>query len=460
MTIHAEVSSSLALEAIPTVVGSSRWSSCLPVSELASAAVGAVGTATASLKEALGLMDPDNKIVVDQELASLAFARSTHPIGWELAPTWDAMAGDYRAADGWIRLHTNLPHHRAAACRVLGVAPQRAQVEAALASWPKDTLEEAIHGEGGVAAALHSVEHWFAHPQGAAVRSEPLIRWQHGRRFPLQAWKPTVERPLAGLRVLDLTRVLAGPVATRTLAGLGADVLRIDPPGWEEENVAPDITVGKRCATLNLTADDDRRIFERLLQSAHLLVHGYRPGALERLGYGDDWRREHCGRLLEVSLNAYGWTGPWASRRGFDSLVQMSSGIADRGARWWKVDHPVSMPVQALDHATGYLMAAAAVRGLERRLRGHCVVSAQLSLARTAVLLLEAQCEPKLAAAPTYSDDLFDAGLEKTAWGPAKRLRSPLRVGCTLLHWTRPACRFGSADPAWSPDPRAGVRGD
>lgn len=160
-------------------------------------------------------------------------------------------------------------------------------------------------------------------------------------------------RPLAGIKVLDFTRVLAGPVATRFLAGLGADVLRIDPPEWDEPGVVPDVILGKRCARLDLHTAEDRRVFEALLARADIVVHGYRPGAMARLGYDEGERRTINPGLVDVSLCAYGWTGPWAGRRGFDSLVQMSIGIAEAGMRWQQAERPVPLPVQALDHATG-----------------------------------------------------------------------------------------------------------
>ena len=178
---------------------------------------------------------------------------------------------------------------------------------------------------------MRTSEEWVAHPQGLAVAQEPLINWFSSRKTKPKSWAATPKRPLNGLKVLDLTRVLAGPVATRTLAGFGAQVLRIDPPEWEEPNVIPDVTLGKRCTRLDLTHPKDRATFEALLSEADILVHGYRNGALEGLGYGLTERQSLNPNLIEASLNAYGWTGPWATRRGFDSLVQMACGIAEAG---------------------------------------------------------------------------------------------------------------------------------
>ena len=165
-----------------------------------------------------------------------------------------------------------------------------------------------------------------------------------------------------------MTRVLAGPVATRFLAGFGAEVLRIDLPGWDEPAIVPDVTLGKHCARLDLRQPRDRNTWEGLLQAADVLVHGYRPGALAGLGLDAEQRRALCPGLVDVSLDAYGWDGPWRGRRGFDSLMQMSCGIAAAGMTMLNRDRPTPLPVQALDHATSYIMAAAAVRGLTDRL--------------------------------------------------------------------------------------------
>ena len=244
--------------------------------------------------------------------------------------------------------------------------------------------------------------------------------------------------------------MLAGPVATRTLAGFGANVLRIDPPGWDEPNVVPDITLGKTCATLDLRDTGPRQIFEGLLREADVLVHGYRPDALERLGIGKEWRRNIAPNLVEVCLDAYGWSGPWAGRRGFDSLVQMSSGIADAGMMWARAIKPTPLPVQALDHATGYLMAAAVLRALVACEREEPVSDAKLSLARTAELLAAHQQQDAEPMDLTPADNDWADSLEQTPWGAARRLKSPLQVGELKMIWRSPACELGSAKPQWA----------
>ncbi|MCB4454835.1 CoA transferase [Leisingera sp. McT4-56] len=432
------------------LTGSGQWRSAFAVTELANASIGAVGLELARLIKALNLSPAAPDVAVDQRLASLWFGYSFRPEGWELPSLWDEIAGVYETQEGWIRLHTNLPHHRRAALQVLGCAATREAVAAEVKHWQADRLESETVAAGGVAAAMRSRADWLAHPQGRAVASEPLIHWI----APAPLWlrersEATAERPLAGLRVLDLTRVLAGPVSTRTLAGFGADVLRIDPPGWDEPGVITDISLGKRMAALDLTKGEDRLVFETLLTQADVLVYGYRPGALDGLGYDAGTRRQLAPNAIEVTLDAFGWTGPWATRRGFDSLVQMSAGIADAGRDWACTGRPHPLPVQALDHATGYLMAAAVLSALTAAAHGEAVSTARLSLARTAELLagMSKSAEGQDITGPEDSD--WSPRLETSGWGPGRRLAAPLTMNGTAMHWELPATRCGSAAAAW-----------
>ena len=413
-------------------------------------AAGAIGVAALAISELIAIDGPAALVKVNRRLAALWFGWSIKPIGWETPAAWDSIAGDYRAADGWIRLHTNAPRHRAAALAVLDCKEDRDAVAAAAEGWSADELETAVVAAGGCAAAMRTEEAWAEHPQGAAVGTEPLVDMQRvGGVERGWGWRPRPDRPLAGIRVLDLTRVLAGPVATRFLAGYGASVLRIDPPDWDEPGVIPEVTLGKRCTRLDFERSEDRAIFEGLLSTADVFVHGYRPDALQALGYGEDTRRAIAPKIIDVSLDAYGWTGPWKARRGFDSLVQMSSGIAARGMAWKKADRPTPLPVQALDQATGYLMAATAVRGLIGRLRTGESLRGRVSLARTAAELVRLG---RLDAAGSWAgvaEADLSTDVETTDWGPARRVRAPADIKNAPMRWDRGASRLGTAPPAW-----------
>jgi CoA-transferase family III len=427
--------------------------SAFAVSDLAQASVGTAGAALSRFVSRSTGTAPS--VRVDRDLASAWFALSIRPDGWELPPIWDAVAGDYAGSDGWIKLHTNAPHHRAAALGVLGVPGERGAVAAEVARWPIDELETAVVGAGGAAAAMRSVDAWDHHPQGRSTAAEPLVHLERttsvGAGGGVAAVGASGDRPLAGLRVLDLTRVLAGPVATRLLAGWGADVLRLDPTGWDEPNIVPEVTLGKRCAHLDLTSAAAHDRFLGLLAGADVLVHGYRPGALDGLGLGADVREAVRPGLVDVCLDAYGWTGPWAGRRGFDSLVQMSSGIARAGMDAAGSDRPVPLPVQALDHATGYLLAACALTGLALRYddgrgsrwRTSLAAMARLLIDRGVGTSIEGDGIHPLRPAP-------DAPVEHTAWGDARRIPPPVVVDGAPLGWDLPAGPLGTSAPVWA----------
>lgn len=420
-------------DSLPSIFGTS---------DLAAASVGAAGLMLAQLPGVGG------DVTVSRRLSSLWFNWSLQPQGWEPPPLRDVVTGDYRAADRWIRLHTNAPHHRAAALAVLDCAPEREAVVRAVAAWQADELEAAVVAQGGCAATMRSIDEWREHPQGRALSEAPLFL-QESRECAPWAWRPDAARPLRGLRVLDLTRVLAGPVATRFLAGFGADVLRIDPPTWDEAGVIPEVSLGKRCARLDLRKADDHAVFARLLSETDVLVHGYRNGALDHLGFSAQERAALNPDLIDVSLNAYGWSGPWCDRRGFDSLVQMSCGIADAGMSAQGAAKPVPLPVQALDHATGYLMAAAVLRGVRARSDERRAMRIRLSLARTARLLVESPRPPERAEWQPLRDADVAPDIEQTSWGPARRVMAPVTIGGVRMRWDRPATALGSAEARW-----------
>ena len=430
-----------------TVVGEGCLPSIFAVSDFAAAAIATAGLALAEWSGSRSRTVPG--ICVDRRLASLWFGFSIAPQGWELPPTWDAIAGDYAASDGWIRLHTNARHHRDAALGVLRTKSERNAVAAAVATWRVDDLEAAIVAAGGCAAAMRNGQQWAIHPQGRSVLAEPLMRMELGMGSASFDPQFDASRPLAGIKVLDLTRVLAGPVATRFLAGFGADVLRIDPPEWDEGAVIPEVAPGKRCARLDLKNKNDRDRFMALLAEADVLVHGYRPDAMEVLDLGADVRAKIRPGLIDVSLDAYGWSGPWANRRGFDSLVQMSCGIAAAGMACAGAERPVPLPVQALDHGAGYLLAAAAVRGLTVRHTQATGSRWRTSLARVGGFLTSYSqgLEAGGIGKPERAD--YSDGLEQTDWGPALRLRPPLRLGETGMAWGRPAGKPGTSPAVW-----------
>ncbi len=438
-----------------TTVGVGELPSVYGVTDLAVASIGAATLSMAHLIAQRQDALPD--VQIDRVQASRWFSRSIAPIGWELPPTWDAVAGDYETSDGWIKLHTNAPHHRDAALRALGLSVtdpdlSRQHVAQVIRSVKASELEYEIILQGGCAAEMRSVDAWGAHPQGKSVQAEPLLAvHDYDAGSTCAKWSLHPDRPLRGIRVLDLTRILAGPVATRYLASYGADVLRIDPIDWDEPVVAPEVTLGKRRARLDLRSASGKQTFEALLRDADVLVHGYRSDALEKLGLGEQRRHALNPGLVDVSLDAYGWTGPWQARRGFDSLVQMSSGIAEAGMRILGKSVPTPLPVQALDHATGYMLAASVLRGLVRRVTHGGGCSVRASLARTAAMLnqLSPAHAREVVQLPNELMSDYATDFEQTHWGAARRLLPAYLIKNTRAYWDLPAGMLGDGVAAW-----------
>jgi crotonobetainyl-CoA:carnitine CoA-transferase CaiB-like acyl-CoA transferase len=344
------------------------------------AAVAASTLAASVLDAARGRRDP-SPVLVDAEHVALA-ARSERLArvgGSEPADPFAPLSRFWRTSDGWLRLHANYPWHRERALRVLACQDVAEDVREAILRRRGDELEDALAAADALGYAVRSTAEWEEHPQGVAVATLHLLDSESvggaGRSM-------TAGRAAAGCRVLDLTRVIAGPVATRTLAAWGADVLRIDSPRLPEIPAqAVDMLSGKRSALLDLSEPTARTQLEELLGQADVLVQGYRPGSLARYGLAPGDLAERHPHLTTVALSAWSAAGPWAQRRGFDSLVQCSTGIADaEGAD----GEPGVLPAQVLDHATGYLAAAAALLALAAVARGEPPRSVRLSLAQTA----------------------------------------------------------------------------
>lgn len=357
-------------------------------------------------------------VSVDLRHAAAAFRSERHVLVDGVSPgdTWAPLSGDYRAADGWVKLHCNYPHHEAAVRAVLGD-----EVAAEVARRPAVAVAEAVLAAGGAAAALRGRDEWREHPQGKAVAAEPLVSIEKIADAPRRPLPPA-DRPLAGVRVLDLTHVIAGPVCGRTLAAHGADVLHVG--AAHLPTVRPlviDTGFGKRTCHLDLRADEHRATLREVLADADVMVQSFRPDSLSAKGFGPTDLPP--GTIL-VSLCAYGHSGPWRARRGFDSLVQLATGIAVESG-----DRLVSLPAQALDHGTGWLAAEGVITALRRRAVEGGTWHVRLSLARTALWLdelgrIESAEEPGFAD-PYLSEMDSDFGVVRHVRVPGTLPGSP-----------------------------------
>jgi hypothetical protein len=447
----------------------------LPAEDVAIACAGAALLAAAALHAQRGgdcgsRGSPVARL--DREHVAAAF-RSEAFLRVDGAPTGPGFAPlsrFWRAADGWVRTHGNYPWHRAALLRALGYAgdaegdPDPEPVAAAIAELGARQVEDLVTGAGGVAAAVRDEAGWRTEPPGQAVAAAPLVEAASVGGAPPR-WRPAGALPASGIRVLDLTRVIAGPVATRYLGALGADVLRLDPPDRPELTLhALDGLFAKRSALLDFGTAGGRARLDDLLAGADVLVHGYRPHALDRFGLDPQALAERHPGLVVVSLSAWGSRGPWGSRRGFDSIVQAASGIAM--AESPDGERPGALPCQLLDHGTGYLCAAAALQALARQSARGGTQFRELSLARTAHWLLglpRTTLPPKTlprktlpretVQAPPPGDDDGQAWLTTldTAAGPVTTVLPPGRLDDEALTWPRPLSRYGGDEAAWLP---------
>jgi hypothetical protein len=357
----------------------------------------------------------------------------------------------WRTGDGWVRTHANYPWHRDALLRTLGVEDDPGAVASAMAERGAVELEERVFEAGGVTAAVRTRDEWSADPQGGAVASEPLVGHQlvgdAVARRPTRS--PDVWQPAKDVRVVDLTRVIAGPVCTRMLGALGADVLRIDPPDHlDMQPGAPaDGLLGKRSTFLDLRSTGGAGTLQDLLHSADVLVCGYRPGALDRFGLGQEVLAERHPGLVIVYLDAWGHTGPWSHRRGFDSVVQAASGIAMRES----IDGvtPGTLPCQLLDHGTGYLAAAAVLDGLRRQREQGGTHVRRLSLARVARWLTSTDAPEQEAGDTPVDGTTWLSELDIRGAAGVVAVPPPGRLGGRPLAWPRPATLYGADEPSW-----------
>ncbi|WP_420970321.1 CoA transferase [Bradyrhizobium sp. B120] len=370
-------------------------------------------------------------------------------------PAWDKIAGVYRVRDNrFVRLHTNFPHHRDAVCKVLDCNAERDEVQAALLQWDGEAFETAAYAAGGVVALMRSYDEWSATPHAGELARLPLISIEKIGEAAPKPW-PAGKRPLDGIRVLDLSRVIAGPVAGRTLAAHGADVLLISGPDLP---AIPWLTIdtgrGKLTSFLELRSEEGRAVMRGLVAQADIFSQGYRPQAIARLGFSPEEAARINPGIVYVTLSAYGHAGPWAERRGFDSLVQTTTGFNHAEGQAAGVDGPKELPAQMLDHATGYFMAFGAMMARARQAREGGSWHVRLSLAQTGRWLWNLGRLEGGLATEDLKADAVQSFIERlpSGFGTLSSVRHAAILSRTPAHWSRPAMPLGS-HPAEFPAP-------
>ena len=424
--------------------------SSFPVGTAAQASLAAAALAACELGHTRG--QPRQTVSLDMRHAAIECT------GWfsldGVAPeVWDAFSGLYRCADGWVRVHANFAHHRDGALRLLGLTPgvaTRADAERAMLDWRALDFEAAAAERGLVVAACRSFDEWDAHPQARAVAAMPLFSMEKiGDAPPCELPALATDAlPLNGVRVLDLTRILAGPVCGRLLAAYGADVMLVNSPHLPNIESIANTSRGKLSAHVDLRTDVGLAALTRLLETSHVFVQGYRPGALASLGFGPHEAAQRRPGIVYVSLCAYGNDGPWRDRRGFDSLVQTATGFNLAEAAAAATQTPKPMPTQILDYATGHLMAFAAAAALRRQTIEGGSWHVQVSLAQTAHWLRAMGRVADGFAAPPV-DRVPYLETVPSGFGELCAIRHSVRLSRTPLREARPSMPPGSHPAVW-----------
>ena len=441
-----------ALDAVTLTGEEPQLPSSFRVAAAAQASIAATGLAAAQVwKLRSGQSQP---VAVDMRHAVVE-CRSERYLrvdGKPPPPAWDAIAGIYRTRDQrFVRLHTNFRHHRDAVCRVLNCKPERDDVQAALMQCDGEAFETAAYTSGCVVAMMRSHEEWSELPHARALAELPLVSIEKIGEAAPRPW-PGGDRPLAGLRVLDLSRVIAGPVAGRTLAAHGADVLLISGPDLP---AIPWLTIdtgrGKLTSFVELKSEQGRGSLRDLLAGADIFSQGYRPQALAALGFSPQDAARISPGIVYVSLSAYGHAGPWAERRGFDSLVQTATGFNHAEGQAAGVDGPKELPAQMLDHATGYLMAFGAMMAKARQSREGGSWHVRVSLARTGQWLWNLGRVADGFEAEDLKGETVQPFIEEvpSGFGPLRSVRHSAVLSKTPAFWARPAMPLGSHPAEW-----------
>ena len=430
--------------------------SSFAIGAAATAATGAAARAAALVHERRGGSPQRVGLSVDRAIDSFRANLLLRVDGRAPGDVWNAISGFYRTGDErFIQLHTNFPHHLERTLRVLAAAETRADVNRAISTWRAFELEDALAAAGACATVVRSYEEWLSHEQGAAVHAQPLLDTTVFDSPPCTRVFAKADRPLAGVRVLDLTRVIAGPTATRTLAAHGADVLRVSARHLPEiEMLLPDTALGKRSTFCDLRERDGAATFRDLLREADVIVQSYRPGALDAFGFGPDAAAALAPGIVYVSLSAYSHMGPWRGRRGYDTLVQSASGVARAEAEAFGADVPRHLPASVLDYATGYLAAAAAMLALAERCADGRARHVRCSLAQTREWLQTLGRPGDPAAIPPPDDDAVGPTLPSIAGAagavtyvppageladtPARFDHGPVVAGSDAPRWLEP----------------------
>ena len=359
------------------------------------------------------------------------------------------LVGFYQAGDGrWVHLHGAFPDLAAGTLAVLDCDASPESIRVAVSRWEGQALEDALAEAGMCGAMARTREEWLTHPQGEALQLVPPVSIKRIADSPIEPIPPRA-RPLEGVRVLDLTRVLAGPTCGRTLASHGANVLKVNSPNLP--SVPPfviDTGHGKRSTFLDLNDEKDHKQLKLLVLSTDIFSQGYRRGALAKRGLGPEQLAEQRPGIIYVSINAYGHVGPWAARPGWEQLAQTASGVAvDEGS----LDSPRLIAAAATDYTTGYLGALGAMAALYRRSIEGGSYHVEVSLAQTANWLYEFGLFERDSALPNFDPAIAAPYMvsSDTGFGHLHHLGPVIRMSETEPRWEQVSVPLGYHPATW-----------
>lgn len=362
----------------------------------------------------------------------------------------------YPTKDGrWFHPHGGFRHLAAGILNVLDCEETIDSIGASISKWNAQDLEDEIAAQGLCGAMLRTWDEWQAHPQGQALAYAPpveIISIGDAKPEPL----PPGDRPLSGIKCLDLTRVLAGPTCARTLAAHGAEVLKINSPKLQSiPAFVIDTGHGKRSAYLDLNDEGDQNQILDLVQSCDVFSQGYRTGAMANRGLSPEALAERRPGIIYVSINCYGHEGPWKNRPGWEQLAQSVTGqaITEGG----KEGPPRLIPAAANDYITGYLAALGVLTALKKRAEEGGSYHVRASLCQTAMWMTHLGLVDPSKTPSMISEDQLAAFTvrSKTGFGGLDHLGPIVKMDKTMPHWEQPTVPLGTHKAEWARNSRA-----
>jgi crotonobetainyl-CoA:carnitine CoA-transferase CaiB-like acyl-CoA transferase len=374
--------------------------------------------------------------------------QSGYSIGYGFAIT-DPLTGFFRAGDGrWVRTLGSRPVLRDLMLDLLGCANTVPAITRAIGQWTAQELEDAANSRGTVCTLIRSEEEWRAHPQGQALAQQPVIALRRVADSPIEPLGPG-DRPLSGVRVIEMTHILAGPGASRALAAQGAEVIRISSPiASDPHYMIVDTGFGKKTAFLDLNTPEDVARFKELIAGSDVFINSQRPGSLDARGLSSEELRRVRPGLITLGIDCYG-DGPWFGRRGFDPNAQSACGIAIEEASFDAPRPPTSNLLA--DFLCSYLGAAAVVAALYRRATVGGSYEARVSLTGAAMWVqgLGRFDAERIVAIPPGMPEMNNIQTMHSPFGLLHYLPPIAQFSETKGYWSSPPLPLGACPAAW-----------